>query len=250
MKAGIYPGLDYEAIHEIPALSFTSLKRWINPDEKEIDKKLSDFGKAFHLAVLEPAKLRDVVRVGPDVNMRTRQGKEDWSGFESMVGDDQIAMRPKDALMLRSMVESVDRNDHLGMLRNKVKDTGSEKTYVWRDIDSGVWLKAVIDQHTDRSVIDWKTTGATTFEDFEGAISKYGYDIQAAMYLDGYQWHHGDGKQFLWAACSKRGDKGHPCWVHRSTDRNIDTGRRIYKPLLKVFARYHPDHVACQAWEG
>jgi hypothetical protein len=60
----------------------------------------------------------------------------------------------------------------------------AEQTLVWRDEASGVWCRALVDWLC-RWVVDYKALRAVDPDSMSKAIANYGYNLQAAWYLDG-----------------------------------------------------------------
>lgn len=67
----------------------------------------------------------------------------------------------------------------------------AEQTMVWRDQRTGVWCRAMLDWMPNPTpgqrliVVDYKTTVSAEPGSISRSVAKYGYDQQAAFYLDG-----------------------------------------------------------------
>lgn len=67
----------------------------------------------------------------------------------------------------------------------------SEQVFVWRDPDTGVWCRAMLDRHDDLPgigpvIVDLKTTVSAEPVSVSGSVAKYGYYQQDPFYCDGY----------------------------------------------------------------
>lgn len=62
-----------------------------------------------------------------------------------------------------------------------------ERTLVWRDEETGVWCRAMLDwlPTAGRIAVDVKTCASASPDKISRAVHDYGYHIQAAHYLDG-----------------------------------------------------------------
>ncbi len=83
----------------------------------------------------------------------------------------------------------------------------AEQTIAWKDSETGVWLRVRPDFLPDvrKFIPDFKTTTSAHPDDFARSIFNFGYDIQAAMYLEGIAAVCGDDpdRQFWFAAQEK-----------------------------------------------
>lgn len=143
MQTGIVmPQSEYRA-H--PGLSSTDIKRMAqsmahykyfhdNPENK--DTPALQFGRAYHKYCLEPYDFYNEFAVAPNVNRRTKAGKEEWEEFvEENKGKEVIS---------EEMYETIDA------MRNALYSTPfakkliygeHEKSFFWTDEESGFECK-------------------------------------------------------------------------------------------------------------
>ena len=184
------------------------------------------FGRLFHMAVLEPEKYQEHVRVF-NGDRRTKAGKEAYadlvsSGFEIISADD--------ADKIDAMRDSV---------RSEFTITGkTEIPKFWTDEDTSAACKAKADLLQDRIVWDLKSTIGDA-GGFGRAIEKYDYDRQAAFYMDGFG---ADG--FGWIVVEKSPPYG--VMLYRATPETLMRGRDKYKPLAALYAQC----VLLDEWPG
>lgn len=64
-----------------------------------------------------------------------------------------------------------------------------EKSYIWLDKETGLWMKARPDYspHALKIIPDYKTAASAHPEDFCRDVGKYGYHIQAALAMEGIE---------------------------------------------------------------
>lgn len=151
-----------------------------NPRE---DTQAYKFGRAVHAAILTPAAYkRDFVVIPEGIDRRTKAGKEEYQAFlEASAGKEIISA--EDAETVRAIVSAFKKNREAVSL---LKGTRRERPLFWTD-DNGVKCKCRIDAFRPGLMIDLKTAQDAETESFSREALRYGYDVQAAHYIDGYQ---------------------------------------------------------------
>ena len=141
------------------------------------------FGRAVHAAILTPAAYkRDFVIVPEGIDRRTKAGKEEYQAFIDSAAGKEI-LSAEDAETIRAIVAAFKKNrDAVSLL----KGTKREKPLFWTD-DNGIRCKCRIDAYKTGTVIDLKTAADAATDTFSREALRYGYDVQAAHYLDAYQ---------------------------------------------------------------
>jgi hypothetical protein len=115
----------------------------------------------------------------------------------------------------------------------------AEATIVWRDEETGVWLRCRPDFLPDdrRFIPDFKTTTDASPRGFEKSIANFGYHQQAALYIDGVNAVFGkdEARQFYFIAQEKE-----PPYIvqpYQIDATAIDWGRRINRKAINLFAK-------------
>ncbi len=146
-------------------------------------------GSACHAAVFEPERFRATFVAGPDVDRRTKAGKELWQAvLDANPGRSILA--PDDVLTIDGILQSLRTHPYFSYVSDAIGYP--ELSYYWENF--GVLCKARFDWITsvsiplqegqERIIFDLKTTEyGVSKEDCERTIRSLGYDIQAAWYL-------------------------------------------------------------------
>lgn len=176
------PGIrrsDLWILHKTPA----HFKHHI--DHRPEPTKALLFGIAAHKAILEPLEFEREYVTAPNVDRRTKAGKEEYADFMAANKDKTIISR-EDMEVICDMYEAVMANETADELL-----TGAhEMAVMWTDPDTGEACKAKFDCITSFDgrpyIVDYKTTDSCEDGAFERASRKYGYKFQAGMYSEGY----------------------------------------------------------------
>ena len=144
------------------------------------------FGSACHKMVLEPATFGDEYAVAPNVDGRTKEGKEIKARFaEENAG--KTIVSAEDAALMKDMEEAIERcslaND---LLRG---DGETETAFFWTDDETEEKCKVKLDRLITGLdgrlyVVDYKTASSADTDAFNRSMMKYGYTLQAAMYTE------------------------------------------------------------------
>lgn len=132
-------------------------RAWIDGHD-EPPTPAMQFGKDFHAACLEPRKYKPATS--------TKKGRED-------------------AETIAAMVKAVFAHPVASSLLQRGR---AEVTARWCDPGTGIECKARADLYCPelRTIVDLKSTGDASAEEFSKSVARFGYHAQAAMYLDGF----------------------------------------------------------------
>lgn len=158
--------------------------RWALDHHDSGDTPAMVMGRALHMALLEPSLFSATVKVAPDVDRRTKAGKEAWEAFVTE-SDGAFILTADQMADVRGMAASVKA--HPGC-RALVESVGPcEVSLLWRDAETGVMMKNRPDKFlTDHGVLlDVKTARSAEPWAFGSVIKSLGYHRQLAMGLDG-----------------------------------------------------------------
>lgn len=161
------------------------------------------FGQLFHALVLQPDTVNERFAVAPNVDRRTKAGKEALAEFEqtangkTIVTDDMFNQASE-------MCEALQRNDFVKKLLSGKK----EIPFFWTDDLTTEPCKCRVDCLTEIGdnlvIVDLKTTENADTDSFVRSAVKYGYDFQAAMYGKGVEVNSNKKPIFVFIAIEKK----------------------------------------------
>lgn len=150
------------------------------------------FGSAIHQAALEPKLFKEQCKVAPIFEGKTKKG-------EITTNPNAIEVREKrDEWYLENHGKTILTQDNFDIVQGilnslsdhkqaaKLMSSGrAEESLFWMDPESGIHCKARPDFIRDGHILlDLKSTEDASYHSFQKDIVKFGYHIQAAMYLD------------------------------------------------------------------
>jgi hypothetical protein len=245
---GVYadiPATDYHALDAVSASRLKSLRRsaahccWEIENPKETDAML--IGEAAHLAVLQPNLLTDRFLPAPDVDRRTKAGKEAWEAAQSFGA---TLLKADQWVCVCGMAAAVRAHP---AARKLLADEGPvELSILWTDPATGLLCKARLDKHVTkyRTVFDLKTTTDASPDAFAEGVYRFGYHLQGAHYLYGCERVGIDADIFGIVAVEK--DPPHCVAVYQLNHDAILAGEMERERLMGFYA-------ACKAsgmWPG
>ncbi|MBP2370286.1 PD-(D/E)XK nuclease-like domain-containing protein [Pseudonocardia parietis] len=156
---------------------------------RRTDSNAFDVGRAAHTLVLgigDPIKV--IAGDGADPNAwATKTTKAEVAKART---DGYTPLKPNDAATVEAMAAALREDEHAAPLLER-REGNPEQTLVWRDTETGVWCRAMIDWLPEAwpgqplRVVDYKTTGSAEPGSISGSVGSFGYEQQAAWYLDG-----------------------------------------------------------------
>lgn len=194
-------------------------------DAEKKDTPAMKFGRAVHARFLQPDLFDQEYTVAPDCDRRTKEGKAIWA--ELMESGKEIVSR-EDMETILAMEKEFDT------VRRWLNGAETEVPLVWTDIETGVRCKGRLDAIVKGGyVIDYKTTTDAGTDAFRREALKYGYDLQAAMYMDAARENGYQPKGFVFIAQEKTA----PYLVNvlHAGDAFLDRGVWIMRDLLSKY---------------
>jgi len=180
------------------------------------------FGRAFHLAILEPEVFSSKVAI---YDGKTKRGKV-WDEFSELNKDKDIITEIEFECIKGMESALVGNEDIVKLLVGK-----KEVPMVWEDSLSSVNCKGKVDILNNDIIVDIKTTQDSSFEGFKRSAYKYGYNRQSAYYLDGF-----GAKEFIFVVIEKKAP--YNIGVYYCSDDFIASGREEYSSLLMDYKKY------------
>ena len=272
-KSDLVTDMSSEAYHSAPnSFSSSQLKTMLEDPEifyrryitKEIERETMsafDVGTYFHTAILEPEKLNLECAVFGGI----RRGKE-WEAFKvanvakTIITQSELdqaetlikAVKSSDLAMkyLKQGKPEVSAFLDMYIYEGNIYSKGYRLSLVgWMKDPEGYQLAAKKGIHLvfkvradllgDKGfILDLKSTTGNIKNEFNmrATISKYSYDLSAALYLDLFtlatgRYYH----TFIWTFASK--DYG-TCKNYVASDKNIKVGRAKYMKAILTLADY------------
>lgn len=161
------------------------------------------FGQLFHAMALQPETVWEQFATMPNVDRRTKVGKEAFAEFEASAEGKTIVSADM-AEQATAMCTSLNQNEFVKKLLKGEK----EKQFFWVDEMTGEECKCRTDVLTEVGenliIVDLKTTDNAETEAFMRSAIKYGYDFQSAMYSEGVKANTGREPLFVFIAIEKK----------------------------------------------
>jgi hypothetical protein len=236
--------------YDNPAMSQSKLKdlkkspkhfwaKHINPDrEPQEETEAMRFGKAFHMYLLEPQKFMTSYVVAPNIDKRTKIGKEIHAVFMAN-SEGKYVISENDIKTIKCMRDSI-----LNKKSSRILFNGglAEHELYWRDRETGINCKAKPDYHfkpcelfPNGAIIDPKTTGSANAEEFSKSIYNFGYHNQAAWYCDAYKEEYGTDIDPIFINVPIEKETPYECGFYVADEIMIKMGRKENRRLLNLY---------------
>lgn len=190
------------------------------------------FGQVFHKMALEPDTFDLEFVVMPDVDRRTKEGKQIWSDFlERAEGKTIIPAEMHE--QARAMCEAVAAVP----LAQKLLDGQREVPFFWVDELTGEECKCRTDclntRYSRPIIVDVKSTADASTDTFIRDAIKYGYDFQAAMYTEGVLRHIQQKPLFVFIAVEKT--PPYAVNILQADELLLQRGHNIFRECIEIY---------------
>jgi len=156
--------------------------RYLNPDAKQSEPTPSMIlGELIHTMVLEPLLINERYAIAPEINRRTKAGKEDWVAFQEE-SKGKVVVTAEMAGKAGGMAASCAQNELFDQLLDGAL---VERSIYFEHQDTGIPCKCRPDAWNGSIVVDLKTTVDANYRSFQSSAMKYGYFLQAGMAHEG-----------------------------------------------------------------
>lgn len=181
----------------------SALDWYKNAPRKEQKEGSLSFGTAVHTAILEPDNFAKEYVYAPEVDLRTKEGKQELADFEEKTKADGLMVLKKDDF---EMVELMRDSTLAYPLIADLLQTGEPELSIFYRTEGGLLLKIRPDWLGLFAgvpfILDVKTTDDVL--DFGKSVDKFGYHMQAAYYRIIASYVFGLDIDFAFCAISKR----------------------------------------------
>jgi hypothetical protein len=225
------------------------IKKYIKREIQKDESSAMDTGTYLHTRLLEPHKVKDEIAVYPG---KVRMGKN-WEAFRNLHAGKTLIIESQreQGEMMAKAVEASPTS--MSYLEGKPEVSLFVRLVVWKgciyapefgkkltrdgwisvktngDLSKGyaITVKVRADTLGKTFISDLKSTSgnARKEHDIRSAISKYRYDLSAALYLDMFTLVVPDVREFVWVFASKQANNAAP-W--RASRDQIRVGRAKY----------------------
>jgi hypothetical protein len=229
--------------HSIRALSASRLKAFMRSpahlrhmDENPITGDALSFGSAFHRRILEPTRFDAEYVVAPDVDRRTKDGKDRWAQFVAESAGKTV-LSYDDHLSITGMADAILRHPTAADLL--ARRDGTEVSVFW--YQKAGWdivrAKARLDAYVleDKAVIDLKSCMDASPDGFARAVAKFSYHVQAAWYLRAAEQMQIEVETVVFIAAEKKAPYGVGVYM-LDRDAIAEANHRIDSALPKYLA--------------
>ncbi|MDO9416988.1 PD-(D/E)XK nuclease-like domain-containing protein [Pararhizobium sp.] len=182
------PSISSSGLRQLTPPNGAPLKYWdasyLNPNRApEEEKEHFSIGRAVHTLLLSEDGFRDDYAIRPEkwTDWRTNDAKA-WRDAQSAGG--KTVLVPSDLVDIEGMAEVIAKDrTFVDLLQGRI-----ERSIVWRDEKTGVWLKSRPDSiPADGFIADLKTTQDASEIGCQRATLSYGYHMQMALAVMGLE---------------------------------------------------------------
>lgn len=194
--------------------------------EKTEDSKTLIVGSAIHCAVFEEQEFNNRYATMPDgVDRRTKEGKAIFADLEE---SGKIILSATDRETVFQTANSVKSHP----TAQKLIINGQPEMTLFSELE-GIETKCRMDYYLPGIIIDLKTTEDASPSGFARSVANYGYDIQAAWYLDNCKYADVNAHTFIFIVVEKTTPNA--VALYELDEQSIETGRTKYKRAIEIY---------------
>jgi hypothetical protein len=190
-------------------------------------------GRALHALALEG---RDAFAarfaVAPEVDRRTREGKETWAAFQAEAAG-RFVLTAAEGGQAEAMARALAAHE---LVPAALEGAEAEVSILWQDPETGAPLKGRPDALRLEAgvVLDLKSTVDASPGPFARSALAYGYATQAAAYREALAAAGGEVADHVLIVVEK--DPPHGVAVYRLADAALELGRRRWREAVTRYA--------------
>lgn len=222
--------LNYSGAKILISKSPLHYQAWLNRPEEEETPALR-IGRLVHLASLQPSVFDATIKVAPKCDKRTKEGKEIWATFQTMLQPGQEAISEQEGELVTNV--SIAARDGIDFVRTAVRATGEaivETAYT--SLYKGATIKGrpdmVIPTADGNVVVDVKTCGDAG-KPFAKDCANFMYHLQAAFYTNLVPNCAG----FYFVAVEK--EAPYAFAIYRLDDASLAEGQRLMDSAVELY---------------
>ena len=193
-----------------------------------------EFGTAAHKYILEPEDFWNEYELCPEINKRTKAGKQEWEEFVAYCeGNKKKPLTTQDY----KEILALDDAFRYAPFAKQLLTGKHEVPFFWTDTETGVKCKCKPDCLTVYEgrplIVDYKTTRSCADGHFERACREYGYKLQVGMYVEGL--FNNTFEEYGFAFVAQEKAPPYAIRVYMCDDSFIDEGRMLFHDLLGIY---------------
>ena len=191
------------------------------------------FGRCVHKYILEPETFFNEVAIIPTCDKRTKEGKAIYEKF-LVVSSGKDVISQTDFEIIKEMAEVIRGNKFADLLL-----TGQhEESFFWTDEETGEACKCRPDCLCEikgrHIIVDYKTTEDAETSAFMKSAIKYGYDLQAGMYIEGMK-HNTDIEDYMFVFVAQEKKPPYAINIVECTPDFITEGTQLFHDLMAIY---------------
>lgn len=241
MEPGIYSNISNDDYHAGEGVSKSGL--WTLYKKTPLHYKLQkvktttamEIGTATHTAVLEPENFEHEILKGPE----DRRGNK-WKDAQAEAAQEgKILLVAKDYEKVQHIRDSVHKSPTISafVVGGTEGDKMVENSAYWKDPETGVLCRVRPDlvRNSYNIMLDLKTASDANPDLFARDVVKYGYHMQNAMYLEG--WNQAGGQkidQFMFLVVEN--EYPFATAIYTLDEEAVQAGRKAFRKSLNQYA--------------
>lgn len=190
------------------------------------------FGQLFHAMALQPDTVKEQFAIAPNVDRRTKAGKEAYAEFEQNAQNKTVVTADM-VEIATEMCKALYANEAARKLLNGEK----EKPFFWVDELTGEECKCRTDVITEignlNIIVDLKSAESASTENFTKDAVKYGYDFQSAHYKTGVE--KNTGKQYIFVFIVVEKKPPYAVNILQADEMFVRRGYDIFRELIGIY---------------
>lgn len=151
---------------------------YLNPKRPQFDTAALSFGRAAHAMILGEPEWNKYFVISPYPDFRTKEARS-WKESET-----RTIVKPDQYETIKAMSRVIASSPLLSKI---FKDGKPEQSLIWKDKETGIWLKSRPDwlPNSIQFVPNFKTSRSARPADFQRQAYELGYHQGAALCLEG-----------------------------------------------------------------
>lgn len=190
------------------------------------------FGQLFHAMALQPETVWEQFAASPNVDRRTKAGKEAYVEFERQ-SENKTVVTADMVELATEMCKALYANEAV----RKLLDGEKEKEFFWVDELTGEECKCRADVVSTignlNIIVDLKSAENASTEAFTKDAVKYGYDFQSAMYKTGVERNTGKTYIFVFIVVEKK--PPYAVNILQADDLFVRRGYDMFRELIGIY---------------